>query len=228
MNRFIKKVAKKAAESTIKRYDIINYLLNRKEEETCYLEIGVRNPEDCFNKIHCATKIGVDPNEKAQATYTITSDDFFEKVRTGALLHPDIKFDVIFIDGLHLADQVDRDIENALSFLQDDGFIVLHDCNPPSEWHARETEALQIPSCINDWNGTVWKAFLKHRCNPAVTSCCIDTDWGVGILTKKNIFSRLPENTNTFFEYSVFSRQREHVLNLLSFEQMQTIVQQKT
>ena len=53
-------------------------------------------------------------------------------------LSRDVKFDLIFIDGLHLANQVQKDIENSLKFIKDEGFIVLHDCNPPSEYHQRE------------------------------------------------------------------------------------------
>ena len=54
----------------------------------------------------------------------------------GKLLNSETKFDVIFIDGLHLAEQVERDIENSLDFIKEDGYF--YDCNPPSEWHARK------------------------------------------------------------------------------------------
>ena len=38
----------------------------------------------------------------------MTSDDFFEKVAKGQLLDSNIKFDLIFVDGLHLANQVKK------------------------------------------------------------------------------------------------------------------------
>jgi predicted O-methyltransferase YrrM len=53
----------------------------------------------------------------------ITSDAFFERSM--------VKFDVIFIDGLHEEHQVDRDIVNSLQHLNPGGIIVLHDCLPP-------------------------------------------------------------------------------------------------
>ncbi len=87
--------------------------------------------------------------------------------------NPDILFDVIFIDGLHLAEQVDRDISNSLKVLKEDGFIVLHDCNPPTEWHAREMYAFYHTPAQGQWNGTTWKAFLKYRNDNSIYSCCI-------------------------------------------------------
>ena len=44
------------------------------------------------------------------------SRSFFTNLKGGKILNPKIKFDVIFIDGLHLAEQVERDIENSLDF----------------------------------------------------------------------------------------------------------------
>ena len=41
------------------RYDIINELINKHNYKT-YLEIGVRNPDECFNLINCETKHSLD------------------------------------------------------------------------------------------------------------------------------------------------------------------------
>jgi hypothetical protein len=43
------------------RYDVINFLLSTLGRENTYLEIGVRNPADNFNRIHAAKKYSVDP-----------------------------------------------------------------------------------------------------------------------------------------------------------------------
>ena len=40
--------------------------------------------------------------------FKFTSDEFFEKLLKGEILSPKMMFDIIFIDGLHLADQVER------------------------------------------------------------------------------------------------------------------------
>jgi hypothetical protein len=196
------------------------------KRETTYLEIGVRNPAHNFNKINASTKFSVDPGlefKENPVDFVLTSDQFFEQLRSGKVLKNDIKFDVIFIDGLHTAEQVDRDIKNALEFIKEDGFIVLHDCNPPTESHAREEHKYEISPAMQNWNGTTWKGFVKWRQNPAVFSCTIDTDWGVGIISKtKNVGSYTKEE-NEYFEYSVFSKNRKEFLNLINFEDFRSL-----
>ena len=191
--------------------------LNR---ETKYLEIGVRNPGDNYDHIKSNIKYSVDPGiefKENPVDFKMTSDEFFKKLKDDAVLDKNILFDVIFIDGLHLAEQVDRDIKNALDFIKEDGFVVLHDCNPPSEWHARDQHNYRLSPAGNNWNGTTWKAFLKWRSNPKLHSCCIDTDWGVGIISKAVDIGKSYSGTNAFFEYSNFKENRVSQLNLLSF-----------
>jgi hypothetical protein len=209
------------------RTEIINFLLSLKEEDTTYLEIGVRNPEDNFNHIKATTKYSVDPGVEFlenPADFKMTSDDFFKRLSGNELLSNDIKFDVIFIDGLHLAEQVDRDIMNALGYIKDDGFIVLHDCNPPTQWHAREYFRFNYSPAQGYWNGTTWKAFVKWRCNPAVYSCCIDSDWGVGILSKSRHIGKNTEHANPFYEFDLFDKNRKEYLNLIDFETFKRII----
>jgi len=49
----------------------------------------------------------------------MTSDTFFLKNKR--------TFDIIFIDGLHIYDQVKRDVLNSIKVLNKDGFILLYD-----------------------------------------------------------------------------------------------------
>lgn len=203
------------------RTDIINFLISLKPNDTCYLEIGVRNPEDNFNHIKADKKYSVDPGAEFKANpvdFKMTSDDFFLRLSKSEVLSDEIKFDVIFIDGLHLAEQVDKDIQNALKYIKDDGFIVLHDCNPPSEWHARESYNYLNTPAHGYWNGTTWKAFLKWRFSPLVKSCCIDSDWGVGILSKTFQIGENIDPVNPFFEYDILDQNRKEQLNLIDFE----------
>ena len=209
------------------RTNVINTILSYKGNKTNYLEIGVRNLDDNFNLINAETKYCVDPGIETQlnnADFKLDSDEFFKKLSSGEILSSDYKFDVIFIDGLHLASQVERDIDNALNFLKEDGFIILHDCNPPTEWHARENFEFKNSPADLCWNGTVWKAFLKKRFDDSLKCCCIDTDWGVGIISKNlNIGSSIKIN-NPFFEYKEFEKKRNYYLNLISFEEFETIL----
>jgi hypothetical protein len=117
------------------RSAVINYLLNKLNRRTVYLEVGVRDPADNFDLIVTEKKYSVDPGvefKENPADFRLTSDEFFRQLDLSNILDPDVRFDVIFIDGLHLADQVHRDIQNALRYLAVDGFIVMHDCNPPA------------------------------------------------------------------------------------------------
>lgn len=203
------------------RTQIINYLLSLNQKTKFYLEIGVRNPSDNFNHINATNKYSVDPNmeyDQNPADFKMTSDAFFKKLSNSEILNNDIKFDVIFIDGLHLADQVDKDILNSLKYIKDDGFIVLHDCNPPTEWHARECYRYWYTPAQGYWNGTTWKAFLKWRSSPLINSCCIDSDWGVGILSKKHKIGEHIEPINSFFEFNNLDKNRKESLNLVDFE----------
>lgn len=207
-----------------KRTEIINYLLSLTDSKL-YLEIGVRDPRKNFDKINCHKKYSVDPGvefEENPVDFKITSDEFFDKLQLGELtIPPESKFDVIFIDGLHISDQVDRDIKNALKFIKDNGFIILHDCNPPTEFHQRESYNFLNSPAHSFWNGTTWKAFYKNRHNSNLYSICFDSDWGVGILAKKqhlefnNIQSSIE---NPYFEFSKLEGNRKEALNLHSFE----------
>lgn len=203
------------------RSDVINFIIDTLSREVVYLEIGVRNPSLNFDLIKAPKKYSVDPGLEYKANpvdFKVTSDNFFKGLQNGTYLNPDIKFDIIFIDGLHLAEQVDRDIENSLNYLKEDGFIVLHDCNPPTEWNAREEHQYRLSPAGNNWNGTTWKAFFKWRKAFKNNSICIDTDWGVGIISKKKEFKQTTFPENPFYEYKVFDQSRKAALNLVSFD----------
>jgi hypothetical protein len=213
------------------RTKVINFLLSLNEKDTCYLEIGVRNPSDNYDFIKADTKYSVDPGiefKENPVDFALTSDDFFKKLSANEILSNDIKFDVIFIDGLHLAEQVDKDIYNALKYIKSNGFVVLHDCNPPTEWHARESYEFHNTPALEFWNGTTWKAFLKSRSNPAINSCCIDSDWGIGILSKGYQIGKNIELTNPFFEFKLLENNRKEYLNLIDFDSFKKIFINKT
>lgn len=198
------------------RVDIINYLIQRFSLNS-YLEIGVCNPEDCFNQIRCELKLGVDPGvefELNPVDYKMTSDQFFSELDSSKLdLDSETKWDLIFIDGLHLANQVLRDIQNSLKHLEQSGFIVIHDCNPPTQFHAREN--YQVGGQYYPWNGTVWKVIYYLRTHrPDLDICVLDIDWGVGVLRVKD--SKIIELDNPFYEWSIFSENKKKHLNLIS------------
>ena len=102
--------------SGTRRYDLINAMIEVRGFRT-YLEIGVRNPSDCFDRVRVERKWSVDPGfevESNPATFPMTSDEFFERLGGGQLKDAPARWDAIFIDGAHRAEQVWRDIQNAL------------------------------------------------------------------------------------------------------------------
>lgn len=87
------------------------------------------------------------------------------------------KFDIIFIDGLHHADQVERDIINSMAALNEWGMIVLHDGYPKEEWQQL------VPRMHKVWYGDVWRAFVGFRLKyPDVNSFCLDYDCGLCVI----------------------------------------------
>ena len=171
-----------------------------------YLEIGVRDLRN-FEQININYKIGVDPlpTKKNSNVIVNTSDNFFKK-------NNEI-FDIIFIDGLHLEQQVDKDLKNSFECLSPNGYIIMHDCNPPTEFHQREIcEVNGNPN--KPWNGTTWKSYAKQRINnDKVNMSCVDCDWGVGII-KKGFQKKfiLKKNLN----YKILNDNRISLLNLIS------------
>ena len=207
-------------EKTPLRYDIINWFISQSNPKR-YLEIGVRNLDDCFNRIQTDTKLSVDPGFEVEvnlADIPLTSDQFFDSLRKGELNVPFSKFDVIFIDGLHTAEQTYRDIVNSLEFVSDSGCILLHDCNPPTRFHAREDYAESGPAGRH-WNGTTWKAIQRFRTDHDNECHVIDTDWGVGVIhCGTQVTERLSSEINPFYEFAVLEANRKKILNLVDFE----------
>lgn len=197
--------------------EIINTLI-RKYGYATYLEIGVHTNAHCFNHIKVPYKTGVDPgyeNPNERYDYKLESDEFFASVKTGRTEFPtDMKWDCIFIDGLHLAEQVERDIINSLEHLSEGGTIVMHDCSPPSEIIAREEYHPDWPH-PGEWCGTTWKAFYKFRTTrPDLRMWCVNDDYGVGIIQRGE--QQLAPNDNPFYSYKVMDLNRKWHLNLIT------------
>jgi hypothetical protein len=168
-----------------------------------YLEIGCRDNVN-FNAVICPEKASVDPDPHAAATFPVTSDRFFAE-------NPDLRFDLVFVDGLHTDEQVRRDVENALARLDEGGTIVLHDCNPPDAFSARP----EFTRPDLNWNGTVWQAWVHFRATrPDLDMEVVDVDWGVGII-RRGAQAVLSE-TGTDYEW--LERNRVAALNLKSPE----------
>jgi hypothetical protein len=158
----------------MRREDVIQYLIDKNKFRS-YLEIGVAQC-NTFNQIRCEHKVGVDPAVETQTVVggwisNSTSDAFFEDVNED-------KFDVVYIDGLHLYEQVIKDIVNSLNCMNTGGYIVIHDCKP---WN--NTWERKPASSGAAWNGDVFRSIIWFReIHPEYPCFVLDCDWGLGII----------------------------------------------
>lgn len=153
------------------RWEIINWLIEKRGYDR-YFEIGAKACA-CFNQVKCEYKFGIDikPLIVNPNIQTVNSDEYFRAT-------PSVLFDIIFIDGDHHEEQVDRDIQNSLKHLASGGIIVVHDCNPELAIHATPEYEQQ-----GLWCGTVYKSFLKlRRTDSELAMFVVDIDWGCGII----------------------------------------------
>lgn len=173
---------------------ILNILAENYQFHT-YLEIGVQEPKNCFLKVNCRTKVGVDPAVNHPLVYRKTSDEFFKNNQQ--------KFDLIFIDGLHEYDQVKRDFLNSMEILNPNGLIVIHDTMPMIE------ETTLVPRVTKMWHGDVYRLILElHKYCGYVT---INTDQGCTICWKKEVTPRpeIPLNWNSFLKHHDYMNVRQ-------------------
>ena len=171
-------------ESTFfKRHAFINKAIS-KYTNCNYLEIGVAN-NDVFNSIplKLKNKYGVDP--VCGGNYRLTSDAFFEKYKH-------LKFDVIFIDGLHHYLQCQKDAINAINSLNKNGVIFFHDMLPQNSY-----EEL-VPRKQAAWTGDVWKVAVELTNSNNCDFKIINVDHGIGVLKINDNFEyrKMPELLN--------------------------------
>tara|TARA_R110000824_G_scaffold339479_1_gene525986 strand:+ start:3299 stop:3877 length:579 start_codon:yes stop_codon:yes gene_type:complete len=184
------------------RQRIINRIV-KKNGALSYLEIGVGDNTN-FKSIKAIYKVSVDPNQKS--TFQVTSDEYF----AGNGAH----FDVIFIDGLHLSEQVYKDIINSLNCLQAGGVIVCHDMSP-----VQEEDQVREHTPGKTWNGDVWKAWVTLRKErDDLEMYVIDCDCGCGIITKGEQDLLVTDLPLTFKN---LDENRKEWLNLKSVEEIE-------
>ena len=193
------------------RIELLQYLIDNNKYEN-YLEIGCYKDE-CFKYIKCNKKTGVDPY--SGGTKRMTSDKFFLYKNLNIFCRK--KYDLIFIDGLHFSEQVFKDISNSLKWLNPNGTIVMHDCNPPTE----DSASWPMKNDLKEWNGDVWKAFVHFRQNENLDMITADFDWGCGMIKIKPNSDLIKLNNNyTKLTWQDLDLNRQKWLRLKSFEEI--------
>lgn len=151
--------------------ELINFIIRQKDLKS-YIEIGTFDRSHNFDLIECEKKFCLDPDPNVRADFMMTSDQFFDFIKDKK------KFDLFFIDGLHHADQVKKDFENALRCLTDKGYIIIHDANPHSE------HITHVPRDNREWCGDVYKFVCSLGCYYGIDFLTVDMDYGCCVVWK--------------------------------------------
>ena len=192
----------------IYRWDLIQHIIDKYSFKN-YLEIGC-DKNQTFSKINIKNKVGVDP--VSGGTIRDTSDNFFK-------INKD-KFDIIFIDGLHHCEQVSKDIKNSLKILNQNGFILIHDCLPRSIAHQA------IPRYRGSWNGDVWKSIVEMRTLDNIETYTCQIDFGVGVIRNFKNSDVLKINLNDFskLKFKDYYHNYKEYMRIIDYESLLDII----
>ena len=175
-----------------------------------YLEIGLRDANSVFNHVPCKVKYSVDIDPKAKPCYCGSSDSFFaqEKIK-------DVKWDLIFIDGWHMADFVYRDLMNSVDHLNENGVIFLHDVLPTKYEYTLEDKV----DCQTAWK--VVPYVLKHHRELRICTIA-DGNAGLGVAVKgeRNSSDILDHRFNKFYDFAFMNTFRKISQNTIEYNQL--------
>jgi len=142
-------------------YDWLEYFHERLKPST-YVEIGLGHGRSLALAAKNTKAIGIDPYQgfwerlnyvspdNPATLFPLTSDDFFQKHDLRQEIGKDT-FDLAFIDGLHLFEQVLKDFINLERYARNDSVVLIHDCLPVVAIVAERER------CTGFWTGDVWR-----------------------------------------------------------------------
>ena len=165
-----------------------------------YLEIGVANGSTFLN-VDIPRKIAVDPMFRFDTAplqsgsvqfHQMTSDDYFTRQNEGP-------FDIIFLDGLHTAEQTFRDFCASQALAGPNTLWIIDDTVPSDIYSAwpHQNEAVKFRRMAggqsNDWHGDVFKVVVMIRDYfPTLDFCTINTDGNPQTLVWRSATGRRP------------------------------------
>ena len=220
--------------------DVIRELSRGKEESIKYLEIGV-NEGDTFNKVKAHTKHGVDPYGGCEnITHNMTSQEFFVYNK----YFWKNTYDIIFIDGMHMADIIIQEVRESLKILNPGGVILLHDVAPLREsaqevWYGDYIKFMENRSNLgkkeksfqeyckeHPWigiNGDAWKVMAHLRINTdlsmvsVATACC-------GIIcphiTLKSVYEPPELPVDGIYSWDYYKENSYNILNPINLDEV--------
>lgn len=189
------------------RIDVINYLIELNGYHS-YLEIGCET-NSTFNRVNAPNAVGVDPVRGG--TLRLPSDAFFAFNQQ--------TFDLVFVDGLHLQEQVLRDVSNSARSLNPGGCILIHDCLP-----CRREQQLEKPRRgVGGWTGDVWKAVVQLRTDPKFDIGVLNSDWGIAALFVRPNTDQITLPSN--LDWESFQKNKQQWLRIMDADTFQTFLQ---
>ncbi len=149
---------------------LMNRLGRCMPSRSTYLEIGVARGKT-FVSVDLPFKWGVDPHPRLDLNLlppgcrfsSCGSDEFFDN------LDPGIRFDLIYLDGLHHWHQTYRDLLNCFDHAHPHTVIVVDDVVPCDEYSARTDRAAALAArhatgdTSRAWHGDVYKVMFALR-----------------------------------------------------------------
>lgn len=222
------------------RFQIINKLTNK---ENRYLEIGVEYGET-FKNVHFLNKVGVDPDPKfipdSGEIVKLTSDEYFNNIVSSPELKLELEeevktnnipsFDSIFIDGMHQAEYVVRDLNNSQLILSTNGIIFIDDILP-----FNYNEQLKVPikhyyengilKYGENWTGDVWKVIYHILTNYKINIRSFKYYYnqhfrGIGVLQINSVFKITDDEINKINNYDYFKDFNSYVNVLKTFNEI--------
>ena len=197
--------------------DILNFLVEKYKFQS-YLEIGVNYNGANYNQIQITNKEGIKPQPLEYPISQVYSDVFFK------ITDENKKWDLIFNEGVHTLEQTYIDARNSIKHLNEGGFILIHDCNPPTEYHQRPYE--EFVKMGGAWNGQAYRAFIRLKNELRDWSCfVIDIDWGCAILTPRKILKNIQLTYGIGrITWEIFDKNRKELMQIITAEEFENAI----
>ena len=164
--RIENRVLRSSDETVTEAARVVNTLIEMgRVERGTYLEIGVEYGYTFVN-VKSDLKYAVDPNlrfnkllrPRSWRLHETNSDEFFSS------LEKSVKFDVVFLDGLHTSEQTYRDFCNCLPHLKSKSVVIIDDTVPSDEFSAISDQELSYQLRLKSgkpgdgsWHGDVFR-----------------------------------------------------------------------
>jgi Methyltransferase domain len=145
-----------------------------------------------------------------------------------------LRFDIVFVDGCHEYENAHRDMQDALSLVNDKGIIVAHDCLPDSEAGCTPSRG----DLKSNWYGVTYKAYLDVLIARNDLWCCtVDADIGCGMIRsnrKTRLYKRAIDGDeaclrawrnvgdNCAAAYRIYDRNRNALMNVVTVNEFLT------